>query len=193
MNNFDSMLAIYQRLLSIERYSTTPKAVKENVAAHMYSVSFICLLLKEKHPELDSSRMLEMSIVHDLEECMTGDVMGNFKDMHPEVREALDKAAEEFLKYVLGKLDNKDSIKRIWREYKDQLSNEAKFVKIADILSRIIFMIIEHKLGNKYATRILENSFRSLELASPPEWILNEIREMYVSNEIDLCGGNEWV
>lgn len=165
---------LYQRLYVMRRYNTTPCTISESVASHSYLVSFLSLLLanKKKH---DIERVVGMALIHDADESLSGDVSALAKRFHPEINNALENASYEFLSIILENVTDKDYLYSLWAEYKEKQTEESKLVKSADIISRIIPMLMEVKLGNEYAEEIVSNSFIALRECCDDKDLLNEI------------------
>jgi 5'-deoxynucleotidase YfbR-like HD superfamily hydrolase len=50
------------------------RAGQESVAEHVYTTTFIALVMSRLQPEADAQRLLSMCLVHDLPEARTGDL-----------------------------------------------------------------------------------------------------------------------
>ena len=144
------LAAIYQRLLVIERFNTTPRHLNENIASHMYLVALLCVALSEGKG-VNVGKTLEMCLIHDSDESYSGDIVANLKRFHPNVARALSDASEEFLDIIIDDIPISNRWRALWKEYKERVTPEAKLVKAADCVSQIISMAMELKLGNTFA------------------------------------------
>lgn len=53
----------------------------ESVADHAWGVAFLALAVADARPHLDRARLIELALVHDLAEAVTGDLVpGDYKD-----------------------------------------------------------------------------------------------------------------
>ena len=107
-----------------------PKARCESVADHSYGTAMLCLLLLDQHPGLDVGKTLKLALLHDLGECYVGDFTPH-DDIDPGEKKAAEAAA---VTKVLGKLPGESELIRLWQEYAEQSSPEARFVRQVDRL-----------------------------------------------------------
>lgn len=129
----------------------------ENVAAHSFQVANSVMLLGNRFPSLDIGRAIELAIVHDQLEMITGDKdpvgrYGDGSDTHAfSVTERNAKSAEEAaaLEEFVGNLAPNAAVR-----YHDLISEaaaektlEAKFVKAVDKLQALAFVRIK-KVGD---------------------------------------------
>ena len=107
---------------------------KNTVAEHSWRLGLMALVIgTECKVRIDIGRTLQIALLHDLAEAKTGDidaydqVMGGKKLIE-------DKAATEeaAMHEMTDDLPFGDWIYSIWREYEDQQTVEAKFVKALD-------------------------------------------------------------
>ncbi len=140
----------------VERYSELKKYNKEfwgdYSAGHSWRLALLILLFADEFQEdLDIKRMLELAVVHDLAEVITGDVDARLvdegvvkkKDKHKEEKKAL----KELLKNLPVKLQEK--IQNIWNEYEEGKTAEARFVKVLDKVEAQTH-ILSQDLDDKY-------------------------------------------
>ena len=102
----------------------------ESVASHSWGMSLLAMKLCPKN--LDLSKVLQICIVHDLPESIVGDITpydGVSKDEKRNMEsDAMKNVAPEFFE--------------LWKEYEDQSSEEAKFVKRMDKLDMSVQAMI---------------------------------------------------
>jgi len=156
----------------------------------MYLVGLISLVLVGDRTDMDKFRVLGMSLTHDIEESLQGDVVATVKRFLPAVRDALDEAAREFLDVVIEDIQNKELLSSLWHEYKDQETDEAKLAKQADRIAQMVPMVIEHDLGNVYSEQILRNI--AVVLAENDYAEIDEIRDYLTERGITLGSTVEW-
>ncbi len=140
----------------VERYSELKKHNKEfwgdYSAGHSWRLALLILLFADEFKkDLDIKKMLELAVIHDLAEVITGDVDARLVDegvvkkvdKHKEEQEALEK----LLKNLPAKLQRK--IQNIWDEYEEAKTKEARFVKVLDKVEAQTH-ILSQDLDDKY-------------------------------------------
>ncbi|XP_062890345.1 HD domain-containing protein 2 [Mobula hypostoma] len=100
----------------------------ESVSDHMYRMAVMAFLIED--PSLNKERCIKLALVHDMAECIVGDIApaDNISKEEKHRRE------EEAMKCLTALLNNDASkeIQELWQEYENQSSNEAKYVKELD-------------------------------------------------------------
>jgi len=100
----------------------------ESVAAHCWGVSYLCFVLCPN--ELDLSKVLSMSVIHDLGEAIVGDIT-------PHDKISIDKKHElelDAIKKLTTSTKKQNEILKLWHEYESNNTPESKFVKACDKL-----------------------------------------------------------
>ena len=157
-----------RRLSHVVRYSSIPIAVPENVAEHSYWVclysALIHQVMRPAEPELIGAILLK-GTVHDLAECVTGDVVRTFKYSSPTLREEIGKAEDRIIHQFPGPL------KMLVHGVAPKLaSGEGPYVeavvKAADFMSLHQYMMREVRRGNREIIRPyylrMEDDLRSM-------------------------------
>ena len=113
----------------------------ESVADHTYVMTVLGMVISDLHG-LNTEKIIRMSLLHDLAESITGDIMPNqmtVKDKHEKENNAI--------KQIFDKLPNElyNKYHEIWEELQNKKSNEAKFIHELDRLE----MAIQAKLYQK--------------------------------------------
>ncbi|CAL7939562.1 unnamed protein product [Xylocopa violacea] len=106
----------------------------ETIAGHMYRMAILSFLVDSKE-NLDKVKIMQMTLIHDLAECIVGDITPHCGIPPDEKHKREDKAMEEICK-LLG--DKGPMILEMFREYEKQESPEAKYVKDLDRLDLIM-------------------------------------------------------
>lgn len=132
------------RLRYIMRFGTAFTAHKESVAEHTFYVAIYSLFLaKWANDKFDGivrvEKVLEKALLHDLEECRTGDFPRPFKYRRPDLKKLLDNAAQdEFNEIVVnilpGKPETAVELTKVWSSARDN-TPEGCIVALADYLS----------------------------------------------------------
>ena len=149
----------HQRLGCLTRFSNIPRLGAQSVAEHGYSVTFSAMLvgdyLEERGVKVDKLHLLEMGLVHDVEEVVSGDILKTLK--HGEFRVELDKLNLKNMRYLIRMLGvgGKKHLDA-WKEAKEGKTLEAKLISFVDMVDRILYCLKETHLGNNYFREILE-------------------------------------
>ena len=113
----------------------------ESVAEHSYMMSVMAMVLSDIK-ELNTEKILKMSILHDWAESKIGDFMPD--EISSEKKTELEEyAMSEILDDLPSKIKN--DYYDIWNDYKDSSSKEAKFVHELDRLE----MALQAKIYQK--------------------------------------------
>uniref|UniRef100_A0A452R7F1 5'-deoxynucleotidase HDDC2 n=1 Tax=Ursus americanus TaxID=9643 RepID=A0A452R7F1_URSAM len=106
----------------------------ESVSDHMYRMAVMALVTKDKH--LNKDRCVRLALVHDMAECIVGDIAP--ADNIP--KEEKHRREEEAMKQLTQLLpeDLRKELYELWEEYETQSSAEAKFVKQLDQCEMIL-------------------------------------------------------
>ena len=131
--NLVSFFRIVCNLKAIKRSGWIHKSnitSPESVADHSYSMCMMSMILAEIM-NLDSGYIMKMVIIHDLAESMVGDHMPDNKSS--EEKQLLEDQA---MKNIISKLPNslRKNYLRIWNEYINNITVNAKFVHNMDKL-----------------------------------------------------------
>ncbi|XP_066229406.1 5'-deoxynucleotidase HDDC2 [Saccopteryx leptura] len=106
----------------------------ESVSDHMYRMAIMALVTKDDH--LNKDRCVRLALVHDMAECIVGDIApaDNIpkEEKHRREEEAM-KQLTQLLSKDLGK-----ELYELWEEYETQSTAEAKFVKQLDQCEMIL-------------------------------------------------------
>lgn len=95
----------------------------ESVAAHSWGVAFLALL--RCPTELDRGRVLAMALLHDLAECVVGDLTPHDGVSKDEKRRREVEAIEDLLA-------ERPELRALWDEVEAAQTDEARFVKGLD-------------------------------------------------------------
>ena len=119
---------------SVERYSASLKDKKNTVAEHSWRLAIMALVIgTECKVRVDINRALALALLHDLAEAKTGDIDA-VEQIPGGAQLTEDKAIleETAMREMTDDLPFGDWIFSLWREYEDQETIEAKFVKALD-------------------------------------------------------------
>ena len=69
-----AVLHTAERLKDTTRHCYTSQGRHESVAEHSWRVTLMAYLMRDEFPELDMDKVMQMCLIHDLGECITGDI-----------------------------------------------------------------------------------------------------------------------
>lgn len=140
-----------------KRYSTSILIKEENVLEHTGFVTLFSFLvshkLKKEGFKIDPETTMIKSLVHDLDEIVTGDVVRPTKDFSYGIKDGLEKMANDQLQKFEKKIGLPLSFFREFYENK----NEGLVVKIADDVAVLHKVWIEFNLGNKQLFEVVRD------------------------------------
>ena len=145
-----------KRLSSIIRYNTTLKIRNESVAEHSYFVAFYAMMLADFIEGINKQRVLELCLIHDYEESLSGDIPHYLKMEYPEMNNALETMNKEIMNRLLYK---DEYYIKLWEESRGDSTLEAKLLLFCDKLSCLIYAREEVSMGNKYMKDILDRVY----------------------------------
>lgn len=166
-------LLLVGRLKRIPRTGWVYKHIPnpESISDHMYRLGILSMLFKSD-PSVNVSRMIELSLVHDLAESIAGDITPH-DNVSSEEKHALEKAAMDEICRAIPEPALQDYFKACWLEYENNASPEAELVHQMDKLEMLIqayeyetldqadctefFTSARHKIKHPKLTAILHN------------------------------------
>ncbi len=114
------------------KYCDVPKEKSETVATHIFEVAFFAqFAIREAGLNLNMQKVLELALVHELEELIIGDIPVRDENID---KKALKAYARAKLEEKLNGFESKDYFLSLLDENEAQKSPEAKFVKEIDKL-----------------------------------------------------------
>src|SRR5581483_5063728 len=114
-----------------------PKAQLSDLAQHHYLVTFIAWQLaaaaNRAGGEINTEKVLEYALVHDLGELFGGDIAMPYAQANPPAREAAKSFERENQKYISRFFeDGQAEVQTLFTEVMQATTNEALIAKIAD-------------------------------------------------------------
>ncbi len=152
------------RLSSITRYNTRKVIRKQSVMEHSGAVTLIAMVFSDYLNGMgianDAERVLRMSILHDMDEVVSGDLPYDAKYSQGKLSENLRNALHELTSYHVDmtlKMMKDRNLEHIYKGLLDEehakRTIEAKIVKLADTADTIIYSMQEEKTGNRQLFR----------------------------------------
>lgn len=126
----------------------------ESVAEHSFLSAVLAMLLADD--SLDKDKCIKMALIHDISECIIGDYTpyDNITD------EEKYKKEYEALKYLFENTEVGKEIISLWKEFEENKTKEAQFVRSVDKLELAIQGCIYYK---RYKDKIdLEKFFEKV-------------------------------
>lgn len=154
---FLSFLHILEKLKCNTRHSRTTSGREESVAEHSWRLAVMAYLLREEFPGLDMVKVMEMCLVHDFGEAVTGDIPSFEKDEEDERTEA---GAVSMMLKALPPVQRK-RLADLFREIGEQNIQEAKLFAALDKLEALVqhneadistWIPLEYELNLTYGT-----------------------------------------
>ncbi|MBS7655241.1 HD domain-containing protein [Candidatus Bathyarchaeota archaeon] len=161
-----------EKLKEVKRSGWMKAGVKnpESVAEHVYGVTVLSMLISDLK-NLNAEKMLRLAVIHDLEETVLGDLTPEEKKKIVNLNAAENKA----IKKVLSSLpfDLKRKYYKLWLDYKNGLSKEAKLIKELDKLEMVFQALIYEEKFNLNLEEFWETCENELKSFKK---ILNELK-----------------
>ena len=110
---------------------------KENDAEHSWHISIMAMILSEySNEDIDLLKVIKMLLIHDLVEIHAGDTFCYDQVANGDKKERELIAAEK----IYGMLDKKkgQELRKLWDEFEEEISPEAKFAASMDRLQPIL-------------------------------------------------------
>ncbi len=139
------------RLKHTIRYSSVPVLVPENVAEHSFWTAIIAvtIAIEMQMSKQEIGKVALKSLLHDIEESMTGDLIRDMKYHDEETREAIRLVEVEFARRIFDKLGTIGPWFEGWWENAKDNSPTGQVVALADLLCVIMYIEHERTLGNQ--------------------------------------------
>jgi len=109
----------------------------ESIADHMYRMSLMALLMEGNTDGYDVDRCIKLAIVHDLAECIAGDITPVCGVSDGE-KYRMESEAMDTITSMLGDNVASRNIRALWDEYERGETKEAKLVKDFDKVEMIV-------------------------------------------------------
>ncbi|KAI6044462.1 HD domain-containing protein [Pisolithus marmoratus] len=127
----------------------------ESIADHMCRMAILAMCTSDA--SLDIPKCVLMCIVHDLAEAQVGDITPSEGISKEEKRQLEAEAMHNFVHDMLHRSEAALKIEALWKEYEEQQTKEARFVKDLDRLE----MALQAREYEKAHCRYLQDFFDS--------------------------------
>lgn len=124
------------QLKRVPRTGWVYKNVKEpeSVSDHMYRMAMMSLTITD--PTVDRYRCIKLALVHDMAECIVGDIAPSDNVSKAEKHHREEEAMRRLSDLLPDGL--RQEIYALWEEYETQTSTEARLVKEFDLMEMIL-------------------------------------------------------
>lgn len=122
----------------------------ESVADHSWGTALLCLVYADE-AQVDASRAVEIAVVHDLAEAITGDIARRV-DTDAQTRSDTEKARleAEAMDNLIEGWDGR-RVQDLWLEYEQRSSPEALFVRDMNLLDMCL-QALKYEQNRRYET-----------------------------------------
>lgn len=154
-------LGILEKLKCNTRHNWTTSKRQESVAEHSWRLAVMAMLMEKDFPELDMNRVIQMCLIHDWGEAVTGDIPAFNKTEKDEAVE--DQAVRSLLKRLPEPLSA--SLSLLFEEMARCETKEARLLKALDKIETLIqhneagtgtWLPLEYDLNLTYGNEICE-------------------------------------
>lgn len=128
--DFINFMAIAEKLKCNTRHSWTSTGRHESVAEHTWRLSLMAYFIQDEFPEVDINKVIQMCILHDLGEAITGDIPSFLKT---EENESLENNEVTKLIKTLPTF-YQEKLLPLFKEMNELQTQEAKLYKALDKL-----------------------------------------------------------
>ncbi|GFY70610.1 5'-deoxynucleotidase HDDC2 [Trichonephila inaurata madagascariensis] len=147
----------------------------EDVAGHMYRMSIMAFLLDDgMSHQVNRERCIKMALVHDIAECIVGDLTP-FCGISKEEKHKKELEAMERLCSLVGEKVGKEFL-NLYKEYEEQQTTEAKTVKDLDKFDMIL-QAFEYEKQSNFSLS-LQDFFNSTEGTFQNPLVLKWVEEL---------------
>ncbi|MBI2675985.1 MAG: HD domain-containing protein [Candidatus Aenigmarchaeota archaeon] len=161
-------LSNQRNLGKVIRFSAKTRLKDESVAEHSFHVAFYAMMLADLElkdgRKINIERLLRSALLHDLEECVTGDILHDFKHRDRRLNKEIKRIASRFYMELMQSLPRGMSSEyyRTWSNAKNEKTAEGKLLHAADRLDALLYSMEEYHLGNKTFRPIIDEIVKSL-------------------------------
>ena len=123
-----------EKLKCNTRHSWTSNGRQESVAEHSWRLAVMAMLCADEYPDLDMNKVINMCLIHDFGEAITGDIPAFLKTAQNESEE--DRAVETLLSELPTNF--RHELQALFDEMNARETQEAKLFKSLDNLEVLI-------------------------------------------------------
>ncbi|XP_072029439.1 5'-deoxynucleotidase HDDC2-like [Amphiura filiformis] len=195
MRKIIEFMSLVGELKRVPRTGWVRNEVKEpeSVSDHMYRMAVMSMLITPQE-SLDRNRCIKIALVHDMAECIVGDLTP-WCGVPKEEKHKLEEAAMKRLSGLVSEETGKELFE-LWEEYEYQKSDEARFVKDLDRFEMILqaYEYEKQQKGNKGLQEFFESTKGKFKHPTVQSWVegLHQVRnESAETSEQNSPSNNE--
>ena len=173
------ILHVAERLKDTPRHCTTTNGRTESVSEHSWRVSLMASLLRHEFPDLDTDKVVNMCLIHDLGECFTGDIPTFVKTDSD--RNVEDSLLDQWVKSLPEEISS--DLSALYKEMDAQETTEAKVYKALDKLEALI-QHNESPLSTWSDNEYELNKIYAFDTVAFSEW-LTELRKAILEDTLE--------
>lgn len=153
---------------------------RENDAEHSFQVAFTCwYLISEYNLNLDITKVLKYSLVHDLPEALTGDYYFEIDSQKQKEKEEAEKSAISTLDKMFP---NFSEIIKLIEDYNNKIDEESRFVNATEKLIPVINIFLDN--GKTWKEEgmtwdvLIPNKDKRISISELPNELWNEFKPL---------------
>lgn len=162
-NNFKNFIDKERKLDRVIRFSAQKRIKDQSVSEHSFHTTIYAMVLADLEErffsnKVNKEKVLKIALLHDLEECLTGDIIHTFKYIDRKFAGGIERLGRTFLENLLENLPKRLSKEYItfWDASRNKKTIEGKIVEAADKLEGLFYSLDEFSLGNKDFRKVIK-------------------------------------
>ena len=165
---FKDFIKHERNLDKVIRFSAKGRIKDQTVAEHLFHASLYAMIMADLETQMgnkvDVERLLRATLIHDLEESLTGDIIFDFKHSDEKVATDIKNLGKKFFEDMVGTLPEDLSKKytELWMNAKDENTVEGRIMHAADRFEALAYALEEQQIGNKNFDLIIERLIEDL-------------------------------
>jgi len=179
MKDLDSLVSFLieiEELKKTDRYSTCP-AVADSSAEHSWKLAFMAGIFANEIPGINKTHVIEMCLVHDLAEYVTGDVDAYLIYTGRITKERKHKMELRVMEEFKKRVQIGERIYELWNEFEEQKTPESQYSRALDKIEVLLHMIhagVKHDSSPGYTTTYADSAVKKVPGLMP---LLKNIKE----------------
>lgn len=182
-SNIYDFMVFSEKLKTELRHSWLSSGRRESVAEHTWQMAILALLVSPNlENSIDINKALKMVIVHDITECIVGDIP--YTTQNDKVKKLKAIQERNAIDDIQKRLNNQvgDELKELWLEFEEGETQEAKFVKSLDNLE----VQIQHNIAPMETWEPVEIGllFTKMNKSCSCDKFLNTLRQVVIDRGV---------
>jgi 5'-deoxynucleotidase YfbR-like HD superfamily hydrolase len=166
--SFKDFIKHERNLDKVIRFSAKGRIKDQTVAEHIFHASLYAMIMADLEIKMgnkvDVEKLLRSTLIHDLEESLTGDIIFDFKHSDEKVAQDIKDLGRKFFEDMTAHLPENLSKKYVdlWANAKDENTLEGRIMHAADRFEALAYALEEQEIGNKNFDIIIEKLIEGL-------------------------------